>query len=374
MSSGVPLLVPDRLLHRPGIVGVPCGEQGRWTEFTRSLIVLERPAETRISFVYGAYIQANRDELVKQMLDTGAAWLFMVDDDHTFDRKLLINLLDRRVPVVGALALPRKPPYFVCAFSETNRVTGVSRGLSLKDLRFEMQEVAAVGTGAILIRREVLEALEPPWFATGSDENGINVGEDIIFCERAREAGFGVWLDATQSLGHLTGVTISLDPRGVVFDLGNEESIVIPTEQIEEVEPDPAPAPTLELKVIHDSVELPIVSGPSGLTGRVPIHRPQDDPIEPVGEDEHGSPVFAETPADGPSLPPACLRRLSMPDRGDGRNQCDAYCAGRQRDGSCLTDIVRLAQAAGIEPSFELDSDGYWIYNAAPSSAATPPE
>lgn len=236
----VPLLVPDRLLHPPGLVGIPCGEQARWTEFTRCLLTLERPERTRVAFLYGAYIQANRNALVEQTLATDAQWLLMLDDDHTFDRRLLINLLDRHVDVVGALALARKPPYFVCAFRETNSRTGKSLGVSLQDLRFELQEVAAVGTGAMLIRREVLEAIEPPWFEVAFDERGVNVSEDVTFCEKARKAGYKVWLDATQSLGHLTGVSISLDERGIVFDLGSDEKIVIPKEQIEEEAPSAA--------------------------------------------------------------------------------------------------------------------------------------
>lgn len=234
-----PLVVPNRQLHPPGMIAIPCSQQARWTEFTRCLATLERPKGSMLSFVYGAYIQANRDEIVKQMLDTGSQWLFMVDDDHTFDRRLLISLLDRHVDVVGALALARTPPYFVCAFEECSSRTGISRGVSIADLEFgSLKEVAAVGTGAILIRRHVLEALEPPWFVMTHDEHGVNVSEDVVFCERVRDAGFHVFLDTAQSIGHLTGVALSLDERGVVFDLGNDESIVIPKDQIEEVIPD----------------------------------------------------------------------------------------------------------------------------------------
>jgi GT2 family glycosyltransferase len=243
--SGDPhsLVVPNRLLHAPGMIGIPCGQQGRWTEFTRCLATLQRPQGSTLAFNYGAYIQANRDDLVKQCLASDANWLFMVDDDHTFPPDILIRMLDRHVDVVGALALARTPPYFVCAFEEANSQTGVSRGVSIHDLDFaSLKEVAAVGTGAILIRRKVLEEMEPPWFVMTHDEHGVNVSEDVVFCERARDAGFRVWLDTAQSIGHLTGVTLALDSRGVVFDLGNEQSIVIPTDQVEEVTPEEVPA------------------------------------------------------------------------------------------------------------------------------------
>ena len=238
----VSLLLPNRMAHPAGMIGIPAGEQARWSEFMRSLLLLKRPQGSQISFVYGAYIEAGRNELVKQTLASDAQWLFMVDDDHVFERQLLMNLLDRDVDVVGALSLPRKPPYFVCAFEESNSVTGISRGIGVHELRFEMQKVAAVGTGAILIRRHVLEAIEPPWFDTVRDETGGLVSEDVTFCEKAREAGFGVWLDATQSIGHLTGVAVYLEQRGVKIELGPEDSIVIPFEQITEVAADASQA------------------------------------------------------------------------------------------------------------------------------------
>jgi len=227
MSSD--LFVPPAMLHPGGMVGLPSGEQARWTHHTMSLIVLERPKGTRVASVSGTYIQACRNDLARQTLETDAQWLFMVDDDHTFDRSLLINLLDRHVPVVAAAAVSRKPPYYVCAYRQ-----GANHAMGLHDFNGELEEVDAVGTGAILIRREVLEALEPPWFEVGYDENGRNVSEDLTFCKRAREAGFGVWLDGTQVLGHLTGVALRPDPLGLIIDLDHEQNIVIPKAQIEE--------------------------------------------------------------------------------------------------------------------------------------------
>ncbi len=227
--SDNPLFVPPQMLHPGGTVGVPSGEQARWTQFVMSLVVLERPKGTRLASVSGTYIQASRNDLARQLLETDGQWLFMVDDDHSFDRSLLINLLDRHVPVVGAAAVSRKPPYYVCAY-----LPGANHAMGLHDFDGTLVEVDAVGTGAILIRREVLEALDPPWFEVGYDDNGRNISEDVNFCNRARAAGYSVWLDGTQTIGHITGVSIRPDPVGLVFDLDHEQNLVIPREQIDE--------------------------------------------------------------------------------------------------------------------------------------------
>ena len=66
-----------------------------------------------------------------------------------------------------------------------------------------------------------------------------SVSEDIAFCRKAREAGFDIYLDGTQTIGHLTGVSVRPHVDGIVFDLDREQNIMIPKEQIEVVIEEP---------------------------------------------------------------------------------------------------------------------------------------
>ena len=62
-----------------------------------------------------------------------------------------------------------------------------------------------IPTGCLLIRMSVFDALAKPYFRYVIDEvGGEIVGEDYVFCDRAREAGFRIWCDAALSLeiGH----------------------------------------------------------------------------------------------------------------------------------------------------------------------------
>ena len=76
-----------------------------------------------------------------------------------------------------------------------------------------------VATAFMLVRREVFETLDaahPEWryFDARSErtvpclfdfqltEEGY-IGEDFLFCDRARELGFEVWIDPTIKLGHM---------------------------------------------------------------------------------------------------------------------------------------------------------------------------
>ena len=64
-------------------------------------------------------------------------------------------------------------------------------------------KIGGSGAGFLLVKREVFEKMPFPWF---SFEAG---GEDLYFCDKAREHGFEIWADMSVLLGHLR-----LDPVG----------------------------------------------------------------------------------------------------------------------------------------------------------------
>jgi hypothetical protein len=83
--------------------------------------------------------------------------------------------------------------------------------------------------------------------------------------------------------------------------------------------------------------------------------KPRIPEVEP---DEDGRRVMSAN-----VIPGNCRRMLSTP----VGTECDTTCGGRQRDGTCLLDIVRAAAAAGIEPIFEIDPvGGFWDYAGPP--------
>lgn len=52
-------------------------------------------------------------------------------------------------------------------------------------------DVDGMGLACCLIRRDVFEALSPPWFVDQlTPEGGLHLEADLWFCRRAREAGF----------------------------------------------------------------------------------------------------------------------------------------------------------------------------------------
>lgn len=72
-------------------------------------------------------------------------------------------------------------------------------------LRLTGLEVGHVGTGMTLIRAEVFQALDPPWFEFGWF-GGASGGEDTWFSLKAWRAGFRTFVDLDTPVGHLLTV------------------------------------------------------------------------------------------------------------------------------------------------------------------------
>jgi hypothetical protein len=181
-----------------GAIGLIAPDTSRYTMFWISFNSLERPVNTMPAWSITSDRILGRNSCVEQALDMGAEWLFFVDDDHVFGPRLLKRLLSHNVPVVGALYLQRQMPFLPIAYShkdENNIYHNVDLHNHGPD---DLIEVAAVGTGGMLIRSEVLRAMEKPWFEHG------RASEDLIFCDAVYELGLGpVYCDLGARMGHI---------------------------------------------------------------------------------------------------------------------------------------------------------------------------
>lgn len=163
-----------------------------------------------------------RSYLVREFLKGEWDYLWFIDQDAAFTIWTLERLMAWDVPVVGGLCLMRgpeackpmlfkgqqedRPDYYripvdvvydylrIHADVETNApqvVDPIPEG--------SLFEVDFTGCHCLLIKREVLAALEPPWFY------GQPGREDKFFCLKAAEAGYPVAVDLSTFVGHTMG-------------------------------------------------------------------------------------------------------------------------------------------------------------------------
>ena len=187
--------------HPPGVVVIAGGEFLRWGAFTFSLLrtQAQAPVGTTFHLEQSVSICENLNTCIRAMR-SDHEWIWIQADDHLFpDGNELLRLLDRQVPIVAPLMMRRSPPFVPVAFRSYEAGEGYMPFAWDELPESGMIEVVAAGSGGMLVRREVLDAIGDPWFIYSEGE-GLH--EDLTFCRRASEHGFPIYLDVEVRIGH----------------------------------------------------------------------------------------------------------------------------------------------------------------------------
>lgn len=139
-------------------------------------------------------------------MEWGADHLLWIDGDQVFPANSLDRLLSVGQPFVGCNYARRVEPVAPTALKARTESGDELLWTTLEDAKAGVvEEVIGIGFGLCLISRAVFEAAEKPWFAMVTDRNGDIHGEDHFFCDRARRAGFKIFVDHALSwqIGHV---------------------------------------------------------------------------------------------------------------------------------------------------------------------------
>jgi len=157
-----------------------------------------------------------RNLLAQDMLDSDCTDLMFIDADINFEAADIFRLMawtsDPKRGIVAGVPRTRSTAkqYIATLDQDDGELTMDGMGL------VRAQRVA---TAFMMVRRDVFETLNaahPEWryydertkrtvpciFDFLLTDEGY-VGEDYLFCDRAREQGFEVWIDPTIKLGHM---------------------------------------------------------------------------------------------------------------------------------------------------------------------------
>lgn len=159
-----------------------------------------------------------RNLLAQDFLESDCTDLLFIDSDINFEPEDVLRLMawgsDPSRGIVAAVPRTRSENKVYIATldhdEETNDLTMNGMGLV---------RAKRVATAFMLVRREVFETLakeHPEWqyddlrsdrrltamFDFKLTPEGY-IGEDFLFCDRAREHGFEVWIDPSITLGHM---------------------------------------------------------------------------------------------------------------------------------------------------------------------------
>lgn len=177
----------------------------------------------RIASICGCSVVSRaRNLIAAEFLSSPCTDLLFIDADINFDPNDIFRLMawtvDEKRGIAGGIPRTRKEEKTYIATLQTT-----------KDGDFYMDDMGCVqaqriATAFMMIRRNVFEKLRdehPEWvydepkagegkrihsfFDFKSTPQGY-IGEDFLFCDRVREAGFEVWVDPTIKLGHMGAI------------------------------------------------------------------------------------------------------------------------------------------------------------------------
>jgi hypothetical protein len=183
-------------------IGIPMGREFMFFKTAESLFNLDRRG-LKFNLIVGmdAELAEKRNQIVRKFLEGKSEFLLFVDDDMVLPADLARKLAAYNVPVIAPLATMRMPPFPPVIYERG--VMGITnKWVYPQDKPFT---VDVVGTGVLMIRRDVLEQMEEPWFAWGDYQiKGNRMGEDIYFSDKVRfELGLPIWIDPSLKVGHI---------------------------------------------------------------------------------------------------------------------------------------------------------------------------
>ena len=147
----------------------------------------------------------NRNLIVDEFLKSETEHLLMVDSDIVPPVNVL-DMIDNDVDICSAFARIPKGRELIPVGMVKNE-DGYHH--DYKHSAPGLHKVDAVGTGCILIRRNVFEVMKKPYFQFVYNEDGfIANGEDFNFCDKAKEAGFDIYFDSRYRCQHYVSIPV----------------------------------------------------------------------------------------------------------------------------------------------------------------------
>jgi hypothetical protein len=139
-------------------------------------------------------ISNNRNKIVKKFLAGDWDILFMLDDDNP-PLKNPFDLIEFDKDVIGGIYPGRDDMgiHFHAYMFSPNFPNKIEFIQCPVDKREGLQQIDALATGCMFVKRRVLEVVKSP-FSDMFDEDGILItNDDMAFSIRCKKAGFEVW-------------------------------------------------------------------------------------------------------------------------------------------------------------------------------------
>lgn len=166
-------------------------------------------------------VDIGRNAVVDEFLShqAGFTHLLQLDDDTLIPREAIVKLAEADKDIISA-CVPGMRAKVVQTPTGPETVRGLflavaspeGDGRWLHDYFEGVIETPRVGGACTLIRREVFEAMDYPWYVYHTPERGqpVAISEDVDFCIKAAKAGFKLHAHGDVRCGHVKEIDLAV--------------------------------------------------------------------------------------------------------------------------------------------------------------------
>ena len=184
------------------LIGMPCIHEIPTRTVISLLQVVKKDVDPYL--VSGSLIYDSREYIAHFAVDNGYDYVLYVDSDMIFNAEDLERLLAHKVGICSGRYVTRNGENKNVAYTKVikrRRFPYRSPKLVPDGETQGFGEIAACGFGFCLIKTSVLKTMFK--YYKSLFEPKLGLGEDIIFCVRARRIGFKTFIDRDVRLGHI---------------------------------------------------------------------------------------------------------------------------------------------------------------------------
>lgn len=194
--------------HPPGAVCMVTGDDLRSAIAMQSVVGTYASPGSLMTWFSGVLVSSSLNESFQAVLHNSALqWAWVMGDDHVYNPDAVLKLLDREVDVIVPLCLSRAPPFnpVISVRTEGGFLPKPLGSLPRGGL-YKLAPNESCGDAGMLIRRHVLEKIEPPWY--NNRRSGSYNSDDQAFVARLIQEGFDVHVDLDVQIGHVTQTVV----------------------------------------------------------------------------------------------------------------------------------------------------------------------
>ena len=149
----------------------------------------------------GTLIFDQRNQLVRTALEAKCDYIVFIDADMRFPKDTIMRLLKHDKDIIGVNATTRSEPVMPTAKMLNIEKDGSCIWQPIYSNSFSgISKADGIGCGVMMIKADVFNRIQEPYFYFEQLPNNKILGEDIYFCIKSKDAGIDTWVDHDLSM------------------------------------------------------------------------------------------------------------------------------------------------------------------------------